>query len=266
MGRAIGAVTAAFLALAAGCGGEDGGPAAVELDAFCDEWVRAVCSGAERCSCAAAVPDSAGRCPEVAAPACPLAEGTSTRTAVDDGSLAYDAQAAGRYLAALGGVRCEAFAFCAAPGPCIGLESEGGTCGGSSGCAEGLACVDGACRTPSRVGATCAENAECESGRCADGACAEKAVDGEPCGEDSECASGRCDFTRGSCRPPEPLEGLCMEHEDCESGYCDRDLELGAGNCRVRRTDGETCDEDPQCLGGACIDGICAAAICDLIG
>ncbi len=251
--------------LVLGCGGEEG-PAEVPLSAFCERWAAALCESATRCRCGEAIAGLDDACPEAAAAACPLAEGTGLSVLVDEGSVPYDGAAAGRLVAAIEDVSCGDAPACASSEACIGLSGEGGPCGTNHGCAPGLSCASGRCVAAGGLGDRCREGAECASSRCEDGACVEKAADGTACTEDPECASGRCDFSTGRCRAPEPLEGLCTEHTDCETGYCDRDRDIAAGNCRARLADGEACDEDRQCLGGACIDARCAAAICAPLG
>ena len=248
------------------CGDDAGSGEAVPVAGFCAAWVDAVCGSASRCGCGDVIAELETRCAELAGRGCPLAEGAPLRMGVDDGSVSYDDAAAGRLVSAIGGLRCDAAPPCALVS-CLGLSAEGGPCGSErSACVTGLVCMDGACGRPIAAGQPCSESAHCASGRCEAGTCAAKAEDGAACAEDPECESTRCDFSTGRCRAPEPLEGLCMDHADCASAYCDRDLELGAGNCRDRRPDGETCDEDPQCAGGACIGGVCASAICDSLG
>ena len=260
-------VTVLVVVALGACGddGDDGGEP-VTVPGFCTAWVDALCGSARRCACGSAIADLDAQCADLAGRGCPLADGAPLRAGVDDGSVGYDESSAGRLVSAIRAVPCDAPPPCALVS-CLGLSAEGGPCGtDQTACAAGLACIDGACGRPIAAGQPCTASAHCATGRCAAGTCAAKAEDGAACGEDSECESTRCDFTTGRCRGPEPLEGLCMDHVDCASGYCDRDLELGAGNCRERRADGEGCDEDPQCTGGACIGGVCASAICDSLG
>lgn len=264
MYAAIRALLGAVLALGAGCGGDDdGGTGPVPRGGFCTAFEEEVCAAAERCGCASALDAVAGTCAELAARACPLADGAAVRMAVDDGSIAYDEARAGRYLDALRAADCTAPPLCGERA-CIGVSAEGGPCGDDAHlCADGLHCVGGTCRTPLSIGEACSEAAECVSRRCDGGSCAARAEDGDACGDDDECVSGRCDFATGRCGARIENEELCTEHTDCASDYCDQDLELGAGLCQERLADGASCDEDPQCTGGACLRGTCGSAVCD---
>lgn len=259
------AVTAG-LVLAMGCVGDEEGPAGVALEEFCGAWGEALCEGAARCGCGAVL-GGLEACAEDAAVVCPLGEGSALRAMVDEGTLAYGEDAAGELVAALADGPCDA-AICDGAGACIGLSAEGGPCGTSHGCRDGLLCIGGSCRRPRAAGDACGAGIECASGRCAEGACAEKSAEGEACAEDAECASGRCDFTTGRCGAPMPDGEYCMEHTDCVSGYCDVDGSTGsgAGRCAPRLADGESCDEDRQCRGGACYRGTCGALICRPLG
>jgi len=260
----LGAGLSALVALGAGCGGDDdGGPAPVAREGFCAAFEEEVCAAADRCGCVAALDAVAGTCAELAARACPLADGAAVRMAFDDGTVAYDEERAGRYLAALRTADCTAPPLCG-EGACIGVSLEGGPCGDDAHlCDDGLHCVGGTCRAPLPLGEPCGEASECESRRCEGGSCAAKAEDGDGCDADDECASGRCDFATGRCGARIANDELCTEHTDCASAYCDQDLELGAGLCRERLADGASCDEDPQCQGGACLRGTCGSAVCD---
>lgn len=75
------------------------------------------------------------------------------------------------------------------------------------------------CQGYAKVGALCASDAACRSGRCEGKACAPRAQPGEACATHLECADGFCD--RGACRAANLAPGaVCAQHEQCASQAC----------------------------------------------
>lgn len=134
-----------------------------------------------------------------------------------------------------------------------------------SDCAQGLTCVDGACREPCqvftglRVGEVCSDPASGESlDRCAEGLycderCKPLAGPGESCGacvEDYYCSydgqTTRC-LERAD-------EGESCDLASCKPGlFCDYD---GAFQCRALANAGESCSDRP-CVDGLACNGTC---------
>jgi hypothetical protein len=247
-----------------GCGGDDdAGPppvGAVEVEEFCAATADAVCARAATCACFGPMGPPM-ECAATVAAACPAAEGTPLRDEIAAGAWTWDADAAGRLLAALHDAPCPETPCPAAT--CVGLSASGGACDGERlGCPAEDSCIDGRCVTPAADGAPCTVPAGCASERCEGEVCMPKRDLGDACADDGECITGHCDFSTGRCAPLVANDELCTESADCESGYCDRDLKLGAGSCQPLRADGEACDEDIACAGGLCADSACGSRWC----
>ncbi len=243
-----------------GCGGDDDGggdPSGVELASYCTSFVEAICATALRCGCDA--PDCEAR----AGARCPLRDGLALRTAIDDGSVPYNPVAAARFIERARTGPCDARPTdCGTTDACFALSAAGGPCGTNHGCAGGLTCVSGTCIAPRDDGAACAAPEECRSGRCSGSTCSAPVPTGSSCTADSECTTLRCDFATERCRDLEPVDGLCVEHGECTTGYCDRDSPIGAGACRARQPLGATCDEAPMCMDSGCLSSTCVPAAC----
>lgn len=128
--------------------------------------------------------------------------------------------------------------FCAGDADCKGSSKP--TCVPST-----LTCRDCSvedCRAP--LGAVCAVNEACVSGRCAAGKCA-------PCTTDAECPSQICAGSACKARTGTP----CGQDSDCVGGEC------RFGLCRANI--GHACSVPEDCFNGVCTSGACAACFVD---
>lgn len=164
-----------------------------------------------------------------------------------------------------GNLRCDGISSSCPANCVVDLDCDTGYyCDGSN-----------ACRTLVVQGDPCTTNSECATGFCADGACCDTACTGQcesctsvlkgggsngVCGAsanssdpDDECGNywcqgGSCDT---SCAPND--DALCKD-----DAFCD-----GAGNtCVSDLLQGDSCDEDQDCLSGSCVDGVCCESAC----
>ncbi len=145
-------------------------------------------------------------------------------------------------------------------GVCIDRQlDEGESCDSQLACGPGLFCSSGTCR---KAGfASCSSGADCASGlcepttgtcqpQCGDGFCDVRA--GEICGLDdiltcrADC--GQCGILDGVISQV----GLCLNHENCDSGICNFGICL-AGPLSV----GSPCSSNLACFSGACNFGEC---------
>jgi hypothetical protein len=242
--------------LLAACGSERP-TTGVPLADYCAQFSEAVCESVARCGC------DTTDCATRAAARCPLREGFSLRVTLEGGRIPYDDLGASRFIDRARAVACDERATeCGSSDDCYALSDAGGQCGTNHGCVTGLVCIGGTCAEPAGDGSACMGSEQCASGLCSGGVCMPAAAVGAPCTVDSECTTGRCDFTSERCREPEPDDALCVRHEECASGYCDRDSTISAGNCRARLTAGEACDDAAMCLEGGCAGSVCVPAAC----
>ena len=128
-------------------------------------------------------------------------------------------------------------------------------------CADGLVCIDGACRNPVDVLAcgrdgvdacsACAADADCASGRyCEDGACAERLGVGARCSADRECDTGMC--PEGVCTTP------CESPSDCRAeSSCSAD-----GWCRLDQFARSPCSAAEDCSTSFCLTASAGTASC----
>jgi hypothetical protein len=104
------------------------------------------------------------------------------------------------------------------------------------------------------------------------GACRFKGVD-QPCGNES-CSAGKytppahCDGT-GKCAQPTPIScgnypcqgSLCAI--DCSASVpCPSGLWCDSGNCKAKKANGASCNDDVECAGPACVEGVCCDGTC----
>ncbi|MEZ4365780.1 MAG: hypothetical protein R2939_05770 [Kofleriaceae bacterium] len=122
-----------------------------------------------------------------------------------------------------------------------------------TGCAGGLACVEGGCRP-----AACVIDADCTSPDapyCADGVCL--ACDGA---RGCDASAPSCDLEVGAC-------GGCAGDDDC-GGFADRPWCADDGACVGCRDDLDCGADAPVCAGGACrgcaADDECDSGACEL--
>jgi hypothetical protein len=98
-------------------------------------------------------------------------------------------------------------------------------------------------------GNTCAGDADCEGGSCRDGFCCD-----QKCG-----ACRRCDAPSpgGTCQPYAGAVGTGTEHDTCTgANACDP-----SGTCKLKP--GQACAAGPECVSGACVDGVCCSTACN---
>lgn len=136
-----------------------------------------------------------------------------------------------------------------------GMACVGGACVAACGpCAHGERCVDGAC-PPERAGG-CATTSDCPLGSdCRDGSCVERGglVD-DPCATDDECRTSTCSDS-GYCAAP------CAEGA-CAVGYLCTPSESGEPYCQPQAgVFGDACASPTDCASGLCLTN--AAAIGD---
>mgnify|MGYP001054917462 CR=1 FL=1 len=178
------------------------------------------------------------------------------------------------------------------------------SCYAGEACCTGLCTWDqqnpylpGECFSPQPLGASCLEDAWCESGLCIEGACSAPncAPQEGMCWSDDECCQGFCTFSAeslynpGVCQPLQPLESLCEGDAWCESGSCidglckpsgcqvfGGDCHAGSdccsglctysaqgeqcGTCIEEQAQGMPCVADMWCISQSCVDGLCAPA------
>lgn len=133
-------------------------------------------------------------------------------------------------------------------------------CGGDCiGCRIGESCIDADdCQSGLCDGGLCAPSQSCTDGRrngaetdidCGGGTC-EPCLQGQGCGGNGDCAAGSCQA--GQCQAPNCFDGLNNGDEtgvDC-GGSC--------GACPA----GQSCDDETDCVSGVCDAGTCAAPSC----
>jgi hypothetical protein len=120
------------------------------------------------------------------------------------------------------------------------------TCGGNAECVSGTYCNAGSCVPQAGLGTPCMLDGQCGSDQCADGFC---------CNVD---CSGLCQ----SCALSGQL-GVCGSipaGTDPGSECAGTQVCNGGGECK--KTAGDTCMSDLDCLGGQCEDGVCCASDC----
>jgi hypothetical protein len=116
---------------------------------------------------------------------------------------------------------------------CVAFPGEGGACDMTYGCRGAFLCLDGTCRKPLTLGATCASDEQCGFGAaCPNGTCQLVAMAGVgmPCSDDVICRGNtRCDGATMICVPLKHLGESCSSDDDCsalwlpvscQSGHC----------------------------------------------
>lgn len=126
---------------------------------------------------------------------------------------------------------------------------EDGTWGPSAACAEGEACVDGACLDDS-CDPACGDGERCVDGACVEATCA------PDCTGDERCVAGTCRCGGG----PRCEAGSTCASGECVPDGCDPACPAGhvceAGTCR--------CGEGAACTGTQiCVDGSCVEPPCE---
>jgi len=133
-------------------------------------------------------------------------------------------------------------------------------------CPAGTFCDGQHCREVGQLGAlcdgqtpvpTCAEGLYCSTE--SPSVCALADVEaGEPCDMWSPwmnpCASGLA-CTMGICEPLQGVGGACDDDVHCQAGLICRGSDF---TCQAPLANGQSCAQNHQCQGGACINGLCA--------
>lgn len=270
----------------ADAGNGDGGGETIELDQFAEQLSDALCSDLYECCNQTERGALLGNREFSTEEGCrttiaPLYDGLESRlkTAVDEGRLTYDAEAAGQCFLGRGSSRCGQFP-----------NAEGG---GLLPTASGDSCEDWI--TPEvELGGTCRTNLACQEGFCwipagaEEGTCRERPGEGENCASCMETGDGnrrcslygcaqdgyRCQTTDGSgsetehvCQAVGTAGEQCSVDSDCRTRLCGED-----GTCEAKKAPGEPCEWGGACESGFCNDpnpdddnpGSCLAApICD---
>jgi hypothetical protein len=164
--------------------------------------------------------------------------------------------------------------FCSAGQKCVARPSEGQPCG--TGCATGLFCSAGTCRTQLDTGGACTSAIQCRDGLFCDlaavpSACAPRHAAGEACTSNAACTStqcnpGTCAGTGSTCFADSGCIGQCANG----NGSCTLDSQCAAGTCSLTPTTtcfstagctgvGNVCVFPVRCIPGDCVgDVVCA--------
>lgn len=123
-------------------------------------------------------------------------------------------------------------------------------CSLSSDCESGWYCLQGSCAQQTPLGQQCSSPEACGSGYCVEGLCCDAL-----CGGDCmACTNAETGELTGSCAPTsaglDPGE-VCSGPLACD----------GEGSC-FEKGEGESCQEDYECISGECVDGYCSPPSC----
>jgi hypothetical protein len=133
-------------------------------------------------------------------------EGGLCRAQIATGQPCTAASAEAIVNACVPGDVCKGFTFAksgATAGTCAPAGDVGASCVAAaqvSGCADGLACVNGAC-AQKPVSGPCTSDDDCREGAayCDGSSCQLLKADGAGCASNDECQSGSCDASTGKC-------------------------------------------------------------------
>ena len=116
---------------------------------------------------------------------------------------------------------CQKGLYCDQDFTCQTFKKGGEDCDVFNTCGTGLYCDDdpddgeNVCKTRKAVGASCADDVQCDSFYCIPGLCA----DGSQCYKDNQC-SGSCADTGADCNGDEDCAGTCQESGDpCQADW-----------------------------------------------
>lgn len=217
-------------------------------------------------------------------------------SAVQSGTVGYDAQAAGQCYAAFMDDPCRlgllwgttvfnVLDLC--PGTITPTLTAGEACMDTQECAGGLYCQKSETAVCPGICATypCDANHLCGVGQyCAGGLCRQAAQAGDPCTEMGDCNWGSlncddgeicpgnvwCDLSAGQCRPGVLEGGACgtiigsaggTSHADCALNlWCDAATGLAPGVCQQRSAAGGPCISSGNCLSGLYCEGFFSGA------
>ncbi len=123
-------------------------------------------------------------------------------------------------------------------------------CSLSSDCEAGWYCLEGSCAPQTPLGQQCSGDEACGSGHCVDGLCCDALCDSD-C---MACTNALTGELTGSCAPV--TAGL--DPEDVCTGplACN-----GSGSC-FTGAEGDSCQEDYECISGECDNGFCSPPSC----
>lgn len=164
--------------------------------------------------------------------------------------------------------------FCGASQTCIAKPVEGQECG-IAGCATGLYCNAGICRTQLAAGAVCSSSVQCQMNLFCDfggapSVCAPLRQPGEPCTGNASCVSAQCNpgtcmGTTQTCFTDSQCSGRCAD----DGSTCFNDGNCAVGQCSISANActsptqctgvGETCIFPVKCNPGDCVGSIVCA-------
>ena len=123
-------------------------------------------------------------------------------------------------------------------------------CSVSADCESGWYCLEGSCAPQTPLGQQCEDNEACGSGHCVEGLCCDALCDGD-C---MACTNAETGELTGSCAPVT----LGQDPGDICAGplACD-----GTGSC-FNKAEGESCQENYECISGECDEGYCSPPSC----
>jgi hypothetical protein len=111
----------------------------------------------------------------------------------------------------------------------------------------------GACTSLCGQGKHCSADTDCGSGHCADGVCCNAACNGACVACTAAKKGGGADGVCGSVpayQPDNAPANICVSPKACD----------GASQCK--KTNGQSCGINGECVSGACADGVCCGAPC----
>jgi hypothetical protein len=222
-------VTGAVVGASAGCGKDS-----VKLDDLPGEANDAICEWFVQCGAV----ESADYC----TPFLPGGLNSDLQAGVDNGSIAYDAEAAADCLSDIAGASCDLddqgrrdlFASDDCDGVFTGTVAEGGDCYIDEQCVSEVCaalpcpqeCCLGACAAaaaPVGVGESCLSAKCVTEAYCDDFVCAPLEAQGSPCSDDDNCQLGLACFSLGD--GPSTCQPLPAEGEACDTSF------FGFGGC-----------------------------------
>lgn len=285
-------LTLVCMAALVGC---DGGE--VSFEDLPSELSATACAAYQSCGSAYALsgPMASDQCDEYVESVLRNIAFPPYRTAIESGTIVYDAAAAADCLAAYEGLDCEIVGGTALGwahiARCsrifVGQVAVGGACELDEECDEGSFCgglgCPGTCEPRTPPGGTCTEPSECQLGYlCTDGTCRERVVSsGEgtctgsatlECGFGNACV-GATSETPGQCTPySELMTRAAGESCDltasqlCQTGLSCVLIDAGVYECRAQAASGgpcfqgapSMCPADHQCMPGvSAFEGTC---------
>lgn len=263
--------------LALGAVGCNNGPEPIELGDLTTRIGAAYCDYAARCGTQTALVvgllhTSVSSCGSQTATYLANTQFARYQEAIDQGTLAYDANQAATCLSSFQSLSCDPTALSGAPAGCdatfTGLVADGGACSLDEECHSGSTCVTsgtgcGVCTRTPAIGQPC--TSACARGAyCNGGTCAAQVAAGGACTAPGACVVGTS-CTSGTCQAPT----LGAAGMPCGTGGCQTGLVCAFSGamtmCRAPRTDGtcqglltgSDCPANQICSAGVGMDGTC---------